>query len=87
MKIQDNVLKAYLKNVYFITGTACGGKSTAARALADKYGLTLYDIDKHFDGHQALSDAVSQPNMNRHFDDADAFFGRPVEEYTIGAQG
>ena len=81
MKIQDNVLKAYLKNVYFITGTACGGKSTAARALADKYGLTLYDIDKHFDGHQALSDAVNQPNMNRHFADADAFFGRPVEEY------
>ena len=81
MVLQDNVLKAYLKNVYFITGTACGGKSTAARALADKYGLTLYDIDKHFDGHQALSDAVSQPNMNRHFPDADAFFGRPVEEY------
>ena len=81
MKIQDNVLKAYLKNVYFITGTACGGKSTAARALADKYGLTLYDIDVHFDGHQALSDTVSQPNMNRSFPDADAFFGRPVEEY------
>lgn len=81
MVLQDNVLKAYLKNVYFITGTACGGKSTAARALADKYGLTLYDIDKHFDGHQALSDAVSQPNMNRRFADADAFFGRPVEAY------
>ena len=81
MVLQDNVLKAYLKNVYFITGTACGGKSTAARALAQKYGLTLYDIDKHFDSHRALSDAVSQPNMNRRFAGADAFFDRPVEEY------
>ena len=81
MVLQDNVLKAYLKNVYFITGTACGGKSTAARALAQKYGLTLYDIDKHFDSHRALSDTVSQPNMNKHFADADAFFGRSVEAY------
>ena len=81
MVLQDNVLKAYLKNVYFITGTACGGKSTAARALAQKYGLTLYDIDKHFDSHRALSDTVSQPNMNKRFADADAFFGRPVEAY------
>jgi len=81
MVLQDNVLKAYLKNVYFITGTACGGKSTAARALAQKYGLTLYDIDKHFDSHRALSDTVSQPNMNKRFADADAFFDRPVEEY------
>ena len=81
MVLQDNVLKAYLKNVYFITGTACGGKSTAARALAQKHGLTLYDIDKHFDSHRALSDTVSQPNMNKRFADADAFFGRPVEAY------
>ena len=81
MKIQDNVLKAYLKNVYFITGTACGGKSTATRALAAKYGLTVYDIDAHFDAHQALSDVASQPNMNKRFPNADAFFGRTVEEY------
>ena len=26
MKLQDNVLKAYLKNVLFISGTPCGGK-------------------------------------------------------------
>ena len=28
MKLQDNVLKAYLKNVLFISGTPCGGKSS-----------------------------------------------------------
>ena len=28
MKIENNILKHYLKNVYFITGTAYAGKST-----------------------------------------------------------
>ena len=40
MIIQDNALKAYLKNVYFITGTPCGGKTTISRALAQRHGLT-----------------------------------------------
>ena len=40
MIFQDNVIKEYLKNVYFITGTPCGGKTTVSRALAEKYGLT-----------------------------------------------
>lgn len=39
MNIEDNILKSYLKNVIFISGLACGGKSTMAKALADKYGL------------------------------------------------
>ncbi len=81
MVFQDNVLKEYLKNVYFITGTPCGGKTTVSRALAQKHGLPVYDIDAHFDAHQALSDALSQPSMNKTFPDADAFFGRSVEEY------
>ena len=38
MKLQDNVLKAYLKNVLFISGTPCGGKTTISRKLAEKYG-------------------------------------------------
>ena len=32
MKIQDNILKFYLKNCYFITGTAYAGKSTMCTA-------------------------------------------------------
>ena len=39
MIFQDNVIKEYLKNVYFITGTPCGGKTTVSRALAEKYGF------------------------------------------------
>lgn len=39
MIFQDNVIKEYLKNVYFITGTPCGGKTTISRALGEKYGI------------------------------------------------
>ena len=81
MIFQDNIIKQYLKNVYFIAGTPCGGKTTVSRALAKKYGILVYDIDERFDKHQAMSDPVSQPAMNRNFRDADEFFGRSVEEY------
>ena len=46
MIFQDNVIKEYLKNVYFITGTPCGGKTTVSRALAEKYGFELFDVDR-----------------------------------------
>lgn len=39
MQIENNILKYYLQNVYFITGTAYAGKSTAAKMLAEKYGM------------------------------------------------
>lgn len=81
MIFQDNIIKQYLKNVYFIAGTPCGGKTTVSRALAKKYGIMVYDIDERFDEHQAMSDPVSQPAMNRNFRNADEFFGRSVEEY------
>lgn len=81
MIFQDNIVKQYLENVYFIAGTPCGGKTTVSRALAKKYGIMVYDIDERFDEHQAMSDPVSQPAMNRNFRDADEFFGRSVEEY------
>ena len=42
MIFQDNILKEYLKNVYFITGTPCGGKSTTSKALGVKYMTTFY---------------------------------------------
>lgn len=81
MILQDNVIKEYLKNVYFVTGTACGGKTTTVRALGKKYGIPAYVIDDQFTIHQLKSDSEHQPNMNREFRDADEFFGRSVEEY------
>ena len=81
MLFQDNVLKEYLKNVYFITGTPCGGKTTISRELAKRHNLLVYDVDEQFEQHQKLSNSVLQPAMNKQFTDADEFFGRTVEEY------
>lgn len=81
MIFQDNVIREYLKNVYFITGTPCGGKTTIARELAKRHGLLVYDIDEQFANHQKLSNPVFQPSMNKVFKDADEFFGRTVTEY------
>ena len=80
MIFQDNVIKEYLKNVYFITGTPCGGKTTVSRALAEKYGFELFDVDERFDEHKKMSNPLFQPVMNTYFNSADEFFGRTVEE-------
>lgn len=81
MIFQDNVIKEYLKNVYFITGTPCGGKTTISRELGKRYNLLVYDIDEQFEKHQKISNPAFQPSMNKAFNDADEFFGRTVEEY------
>ena len=73
--------KEQFKNVYFITGTATGGKTTISKALADKYGFLRYDVDKEFDRHQKMSNPINQPNMNKKFKNADEFFLRSKEEY------
>ena len=39
MHINEALLKHYLKNVMFITGTAYAGKSTMVKMLAENYGL------------------------------------------------
>ena len=81
MIFQDNIIKEYLKNVYFIAGTPCGGKTVVSRTLGKKFGIPVYDIDERFEDHQRISDKEHQPAMNRNFKDADEFFGRSVEEY------
>lgn len=81
MNIQDNVIKEYLKNVYFITGSPCGGKTTISRKLAQKHNFPVYDIDERFPEHRLKSNPLFQPNMNKEFKNADEFFGRSVEEY------
>lgn len=81
MTIQDNVLRAYLKNVYFISGTPLGGKTTVSRALARRHGIALYSADERFPAHRRLADPELQRAMCQEFADADEFFGRTADEY------
>lgn len=58
MKIENNILKYYLKNVYFITGTAYAGKSTTVKMLADRYDMVFCGENYH----SAVSDIVATPD-------------------------
>ena len=42
MNIPDNILKQKLRNVYFIWGGSCAGKTTSATELQRKHGYYLY---------------------------------------------
>lgn len=57
MKIENNILKHYLRNVWFITGTAYAGKSTAVRMLADRYDLVCCGENYH----SRISDQIAVP--------------------------
>ena len=81
MEIKNNCIKESLKNVYFVTGTPCGGKTTISRALSQRYGYPVYDVDQVFSRHKAMSNPIDQPAMNQEFPNADAFFLRPYREY------
>ena len=59
MKIENNILKYYLKNVYFITGTAYAGKSTTVKMLADRYGMVFCGENYH----SPVSDIVATPDL------------------------
>ena len=56
MDIPYNILKYYLRNVYFITGTAYAGKSTMVRMLADRYGLVCCGENYHIGVSDAATD-------------------------------
>lgn len=83
MKIENNILKHYLKNVYFITGTAYAGKSTAVKMLADRYGMVFCGENYH----SAVSDLVATPDVQpdlcyiKSLTDWKDFVTRSPEEY------
>ena len=83
MKIENNILKYYLKNVYFITGTAFAGKSTMVNMLAEKYDMICCGENYH----SAVSDIVAEPNVQpdlcymKSLTDCKEFVTRTPEEY------
>jgi len=83
MKIENNILKHYLQNVYFITGTAYAGKSTMVKMLSEKYDMIC--CGENF--HSALSDIVATPDVQpdlcymKNLTDWKDFVTRTPEEY------
>lgn len=83
MKIENNIIKHYLKDAYFITGTAYAGKSTAAKLLAERYGLILCGENYHMEVSDSVATPEFQPDIcfTKELDDWRKFVTRPPEEY------
>ncbi|NLO49023.1 MAG: hypothetical protein GX111_12020 [Clostridiales bacterium] len=47
MQISDNIIKHYLRNVYFINGHSYAGKSTMVRMLAKRYDMVFCGENYH----------------------------------------
>lgn len=83
MKIENNILKHYLKNVYFITGTSYAGKSTAVKMLSERFDMIF--CGENF--HSTVSDLVATPDAQpdicyiNNLTDWKEFVTRTPEEY------
>ncbi len=63
MKIDNSIIKHFLRNVMFINGTACAGKSTMVAMLADKYGLIKCGENYHSKVAGEVIVPERQPNL------------------------
>ena len=83
MKIENNILKHYLRNVYFITGTAYAGKSTTVKMLADRYDMVFCGENYHAKVSDIVATMDAQPDICfiNNLTDWKKFVTRTPEEY------
>lgn len=83
MNIENNILKHYLRNVYFITGTAYAGKSTMVKMLAEKYDMVFCGENYFTEVTDTVADPVIQPDLCyiKSLTDFKDFVTRAPEEY------
>lgn len=83
MNIEPNILKYYLRNVYFITGTAYAGKSTAVKMLAEKYDMVFCGENYFTEVTDLVADPAIQPDLCyiKNLIDFKDFVTRTPEEY------
>lgn len=83
MVIENNILQYYLRNVFFITGTAYAGKSTIVKMLSERYGLIMCGENYHSKVTDLVADPAIQPDLCyiRQLKNWEEFVKRPPEEY------
>lgn len=83
MKIENNIIKYYLKNVYFITGTAYAGKSTMVSMLARKYDLIECGENYHSTISNNVANEKNQPFLSyfQTMKDWQEYVNRTPEEF------
>ncbi|PKM64363.1 MAG: hypothetical protein CVU96_03245 [Firmicutes bacterium HGW-Firmicutes-20] len=89
MKINDGIIKHYLKNVFFINGTAYAGKSTMAALLASKHNMILCGENYHTKTTSILAYPEQYPNLCyfHTMKDWQEFVNRTPEEYSAWIEG
>ena len=83
MKIENYILKHYLQNVYFITGTAYAGKSTMVKMLSEKYDMIFCGENYHCEITNEVADPEIHPDLcyMKTMKDWKEFVTRTPEEY------
>lgn len=90
MEIANNILKYYLRNVLFITGTAYAGKSTMVAMLAEKYNLVHCGENYHMSAVPAqILTVEQQPNLCyfKTMKDWQEFVNRTPQQYCDWIEG
>lgn len=88
ISIPNNIIRSMFQNVYFITGTACAGKSTAVKLLAEEFDGICCGENYH-DIFMEYIDKENQPNLS-YFDtmkDWQEFIGRTPQQYADWIEG
>ena len=83
MQIANNIIKHYLRNAYFITGTAYAGKSTMVKLLAEKHGMIFCGENYHDSVAREVRTVALQPALS-YFETMSGwqeFINRAPEEY------
>jgi len=83
MNITDDILTYNLQNVYFLVGSACGGKTTMASAIAKKYGYIHFNDNYHeesFKNWQKIYDERNKCANPKEYD-WEHHFNRSPKEY------
>jgi len=89
IEIESNILRYYLRNVYFINATAYAGKSTMVNLLAEKYGMVQCGENYHAKNCDKFVTPKYQPNIG-YFQikkDWQEFINRTPEEYARWIDG
>ncbi len=83
MNIDNKIIKEYLKNVYFINGTAYAGKSTICKMISDRLGLYHCEENYKLGDFLKIATPLKYPNMCyfQTMKDWQEFISRTPEEY------
>lgn len=89
MEISNNILRHYLRNCYFINGTAYAGKSTMCRMLAERYGMIHCGENYNLDTIHQIATPQLQPNVSymKTMPSWEHFVMRTPDEYEAWVDG